>query len=172
MRSLLFAFLLVCFSPFAKQLSPDANTASLKFHGEHAGRAFSGIFEKWSAKLVLPPSVTPSVTATFSLASAKTGNAMYDETLVESDWFDIDNTPTASFESIEVTAIENGYSVNGNLSLRDVTKPVRFTLTNSNDGLAADFTINRLDYGIGVESDPDAEWVSKEIRLELFIPSE
>lgn len=151
-------------------IKADAQNANLQFSGEHAGRPFDGQFNHWQATLILPPEAEPRIEAKFSLGSAETGNAMYDETLVEEDWFNVKETPTATFYATDLSASEEGYLVNGELSLRGVTQPVSFALIRSAKGLSAKFKIDRLNFGIGKESDPDAEWVSREISLTLTIP--
>jgi hypothetical protein len=40
-------------------------------------------------------------------------------------------------------------------------------LKNGSTILTASFNIDRLAYNIGMDSDPEAEWVSKEIKMTL-----
>lgn len=145
----------------------DNTNSKVTFSGEHVGMKFSGVFEKWQASLVLPPAANPSINAIFELTSAKTGDFTYDSTLPEGDWFDTNNHPKGRFTSQSVELVENGYKVSGNLELRGVTKPQSFMLKQAGKTLTAQFTINRLDYGIGLDSDPDAEWVSRDIVMGL-----
>ena len=42
-------------------------------------------------------------------------------------------------------------------------------LKNDKSELSASFGINRLDYQIGLESDPEAEWVDKTITITMVI---
>jgi hypothetical protein len=42
-------------------------------------------------------------------------------------------------------------------------------LVDADNQLSANFDINRLVYEIGLESDPDAEWVSKTISISIVI---
>jgi len=42
-------------------------------------------------------------------------------------------------------------------------------LKNNHTTLTASFIIDRLSYNIGMESDPDAEWVNKEIKMTLTL---
>lgn len=156
---------------FTKEIQASATTGTLGFAGEHAGMAFEGSFTDWQATIVLPPADQPKITATFALASAETGDSIYDSTLPEGDWFDIENHPVATFQSevIEPTT-DNEYRVAGTLGLRGKMLPVEFILRSSGDALMANFVIDRLAYGIGMESDPDAEWVSQDISMTLVIP--
>jgi len=161
--------LFVCTSVKALTIDADNSNATLSFSGEHAGMAFDGVFERWQSRLVLPPEDAPSVSAEFTLSSAKTGDSTYDETLPEEDWFFVQKYPTAQFSSSSVTAVSGGYLVSGKLSLRGKVLPVEFKLERQGDTLVTAFDIDRLAFGIGMDSDPDAEWVSQTIRMSLTI---
>jgi polyisoprenoid-binding protein YceI len=151
------------------QLKTSQQSGSVTFSGEHAGMKFEGKFERWQATLTLPPASNPNITATFHMSSAKTGDSIYDSTLPEFDWFDVENHALGKFVSTKIVATELGYQVEGDLTLKGITKPVSFELKDSGDKLSANFDINRLVYQIGLESDPDAEWVSKTISMSLVI---
>ncbi|MEI2731951.1 MAG: YceI family protein [Dermatophilaceae bacterium] len=95
-----------------------------------------------------------SVTATADIASVSTGNADRDAHLRSADFFDADNHPQMSFTSTAV----GPDSLQGDLTIRGVTRPVRFDL--SFEGVAADpwgntkaafeatTTVNRKDWGL------------------------
>lgn len=154
----------------AHTLEATNNNSQLVFSGEHAGMTFSGIFERWQSTLVLPPAQSPSITATFDLSSAKTGDWTYDSTLPEADWFHTDAHPEGQFMSNNIKVTEEGFAVEGQLTLRGITQPVEFRLnTVETGGFTANMVIDRLEFDIGLESDPDAEWVSREILLSLTI---
>ena len=165
--------LLVCFIGFSatalNNYKVDNTNSKVSFSGEHVGMKFNGVFEKWEATLVLPPAENPAIKATFQLSSAKTGDFTYDSTLPEGDWFDTENHPKGLFTSKTVEATAGGYKVTGDLELRGVSKPQSFLLKQSGKTLKAQFTINRLDYGIGLDSDPDAEWVNRDIVMTLSL---
>lgn len=148
----------------------DATSGEVVFSGEHAGVPFSGVFESWSADVVLPPEASAGIKAEFDLSSATTGDSMYDSTLPEYDWFNTDDFPTGTFESTSIEDRGNGeYLVSGDLTIKGISRPVEFVLSRSGDSLTSEFTINRIDYNIGVESDPDAEWVSEDIEMTLTL---
>lgn len=151
------------------QIKTGHNSGVVSFSGQHAGMEFKGKFERWQALLVLPPQNDPSITATFYLDSAKTGDSIYDSTLPEFDWFDVENHPQGTFVSNKIVSTDSGYQVSGDLTLKGITSPVNFALNESSNKLTAKFDINRLVFNIGVESDPDAEWVSKTIALSIVI---
>jgi polyisoprenoid-binding protein YceI len=150
-------------------INASHQSGSVGFAGQHAGMNFEGKFERWQAKLVLPPLSNPNITATFYLNSARTGDSIYDSTLPEYDWFDVENHALGKFVSTNIEVIEEGYQVWGDLTLKNITHPTSFMLTDNGDKLNANFDINRLIYQIGLESDPDAEWVNKTISISMVI---
>jgi polyisoprenoid-binding protein YceI len=157
-------------SSFAQEkFSVSAKNSQVTFAGVHVGMQFSGVFDKWNADIVLPPAASPQILATFYVASAKTGDSTYDSTLPEGDWFDVENHPKSIFESSQIVAKDKDYAVTGTLTLRGISQPVAFLLKNNETTLTASFTIDRLAYNIGMESDPDAEWVNKEIKMTLIL---
>lgn len=140
------------------------------FSGKHVGMTFKGEFLRWNAQLLLPPASAAYVNAEFDLSSAQTGDSTYDETLPEGDWFDVENHPRGVFKSNNVIESNRGYEVEGELTLRGKALPMTFILVKESGRLRSEFIVDRLAYGIGMESDPEAEWVNKEIKLSLDIP--
>jgi polyisoprenoid-binding protein YceI len=151
------------------QLSSSHQSGTVAFSGQHAGMDFDGKFERWQATLVLPPQSNPKINATFYMESAKTGDSIYDSTLPEFDWFDVENHALGKFVSTKIVVTEGGYQVLGDLTIKDISKEVSFMLTDNKDNLSTSFGINRLEYKIGVESDPEAEWVDKTISISMLI---
>jgi polyisoprenoid-binding protein YceI len=151
------------------QIKASNKNGELSFAGEHVGMQFSGVFNKWDATLLLPPAAKPVINATFDLSSAKTGDSTYDATLPEGDWFDVENHPQGTFTSTSIEQSGNEYKVSGNLSLRGQSLPIDFVLSKNGGSLEASFKIDRLKYAIGLDSDPDAEWVGQYIEMNLVI---
>lgn len=151
------------------QIKANQNNATLAFAGEHVGMQFNGVFEKWQATLILPPVLEPSVNASFDVSSAKTGDSTYDSTLPEGDWFDVENHPQAKFVSTNVNKSTKGYEVEGIFTLKGIEQVLTFTLEDEGASLVARFNIDRLAHNIGTDSDPDADWVSQYIAMEVTI---
>lgn len=170
-----FVMVAACGPAQAAPYSVDKEASTITFAGEHAGNAFSGVFESWEAEIAFDPDnlAASHVKAVFDLASATTGNKTYDGTLPQGDWFDVENHPQGVFESRSFVLNEDGsYSAEGVLTLRGVEQPLSFTFTLSDLShspvtVQAGFTIDRLAYGMGEKSDPEAEWVSREIQITL-----
>lgn len=169
----LFVLFTVLFSVtgYAKSIQLSAQNATLSFAGEHAGRAFEGRFTHWQADLILPDSAsdTGAVNATFALSSAKTGSRTYDGTLPEQDWFYVERYPQGVFVADTVIQQGSDYRIVGQLTLRDQTHPIEFLLRVEDEQYIGHFQIDRILFQIGLDSDPDAEWVSQFINMTLRI---
>lgn len=159
----------------------DLTKSRITFKGTHAGAQFTGQFGQWAAVIDWNSEdpTQSTLQATFQTASAKTGNPTYDGTLPTADWFNVATFPTASFTSTGITkgAKTNTYTANGNLTLRGVTQPAQITFTlvpvpGRTDGalraLGA-LQVDRLAFGMGAQSDPSAEWVSRQILIQLDV---
>ncbi|MES1183741.1 MAG: YceI family protein [Myxococcales bacterium] len=98
------------------------------------------------------------VTVVINAASVDTGDAKRDEHLRSPDFFDAKKFPTLTFKSTKITKAGAGYKLSGNLTIRDVTKPVTLDATLSapvktpwgNQARAAKVTgkIKRSDFGL------------------------
>ena len=159
---------------FAANYAVDTAKSQVGFSGTHTGNAFKGTFNKWQARFSIDPKKLKEscIEATFDLASAATGNPMYDGTLPTVDWFDVKNHPQGRFVSTAIKANTDGtYTADGNLTLRGVTKPTHFKFTLDDKLFTSKDTlvIDRLAYGIGAKSDPKAEWVGKDIGVQVNV---
>lgn len=93
------------------------------------------------------------------IASINTDNEQRDNHLKADDFFNAEKYPKMTFKSTSMKKLSgNRYELTGNLTIRDVTKKVTFTVTyggttkdpwgNTKAGFKATTTINRLDYGL------------------------
>jgi polyisoprenoid-binding protein YceI len=177
MRKILLAATLCGASPAqAADWVIDAPKSSIVFSGNHAGTNFTGRFQKWSGQIRFDPAKLPEVKAVIliDLASALTGNKMYDGTLPQADWFATKASRTARFETSSIKAAANGsYVAHGSLTLRGVSVPVTlpFTLviTGKQAVMQGQTSVKRLAFGIGKTSDASGEWVSLDIPLKIKV---
>jgi polyisoprenoid-binding protein YceI len=100
------------------------------------------------------------INARIGVASIDTHNADRDTHLKSADFFDAEKFPTLSFTSTRVTEAGPGeLKVEGDLTIRDVTRPVVFAVEgpsepgqdpwgNTRIGWSATTKINRKDYGL------------------------
>jgi polyisoprenoid-binding protein YceI len=118
-----------------------------------------GKFNKFSGQIVtgedLPSS---SVTAEIELASIETGAEPRDAHLRSPDFFDIENYPLMTYRSTGIRADGDGYIVDGELTLKGVTRSVPLKLEvngfgpdpygGTRAGFSATAEINRQDFGV------------------------
>jgi polyisoprenoid-binding protein YceI len=154
----------------------DPAASRIAFEGRHGEKTFHGQFGRWSARISFDPAKLENASASISIAtsSAKTGDSYYDLTLPSEDWLDVASHPAATFVSTAFRQTGAGtYEVNGNLTIRGVSRPVTFPFELKSNGRDAKMTtalsINRLDFGIGEAADPKAEWVSNPIGISLVV---
>lgn len=174
LQLLAITFILFTFPTIAAPYNVIKDNSKIKFSGTHAGNEFTGQFTDWNADIDFDVNDVnnSSVTVTFNTASAKTGNAMYDGTLPTADWFDSKNHPEAKFHSTSFKKTDDGFAVTGDLTIRDITNPVTFDFVLEGDNptiMSANFSIDRLQFDIGRNSDSSAEWVSQNITIDLEI---
>lgn len=101
------------------------------------------------------------VSVTVQTDSVDTNDAQRDAHLKADDFFNAEKFPEMKFEStkLEATATSNEYKMHGNLTIREVTKPVVFDLEfagvvpkdpfgNTKAGFFISGSINRQDFGL------------------------
>jgi polyisoprenoid-binding protein YceI len=109
---------------------------------------------------------TASIEAVIKTASVSTDNADRDKHLRSDDFFNSDSFPNMTFKSsrIEKTGSET-YKIYGDLTIRDVAKPVVLDASykgtteawgTAKQGFKATTTINRFDYGVKWDKKMDA----------------
>jgi polyisoprenoid-binding protein YceI len=126
---------------------------------------------------------TSSVTATVDLASVETGQADRDDHIRAADILDVANRPTMTFRSTAVTGDGEDWSVAGDLTIGDVTRPLTLALElggvadfpvdgTRHAGLTATGELRRRDFGIadGIPAPVLGDVVKIEIDLELIEP--
>ena len=102
-----------------------------------------------------------SVTATIDLSSVETGDENRDAHLRSPDFLDAEQHKAMSFHSTRVVPKDEGYLVEGELSLHGVTRPVTLDLEangfgpdafgGTRTGFSASTTINRRDFEINFQ---------------------
>lgn len=148
--------------------SPDHG--SVLFRGVHAGATFNGEFTRWRARLRFDPDDLPGsvLTAEIETGSATDDIPLHDQTLPEAEWFDVARHPTADFRSTQIAPAGNGrFAIDGVLVIKGRELPVSLELRFDSLGVAVTgrFKVDRAAANLGMESDPEAEYVSREIDV-------
>src|SRR5699024_11014186 len=113
--------------------------------------------------------------------SINTGNKGRDDHLRSGDFFDVESFPTVSFQSTKITSYGDDFKMTGDLTVRDVTKPVTFDVEFGGNcpmpdgidvyGLKADTKINREKFGLtwSVVLVTGGVTVSKDVKIKVEI---
>lgn len=139
-----------------------------KVTGSHDGgfKTFTGHFTIADGKPVgNDHSVSIDMTSTWTDAEKLTGH------LTSADFFDIETYPTTTFDVTGITKQDDGtYKVAGNFTFHGVTKNISFPATvdqsAENITIAADFDINRSDFGVNYAGMKD-DLIREEVIIKL-----
>jgi polyisoprenoid-binding protein YceI len=115
-----------------------------------------GDFNKWDATLTFttPKVSTGVLDIKIQAASVNTGSGMKDGKLKRKDFFDVEHDPLITFKSTKIVRTSPGvYQVQGNFTIRGVTKPDTLTLTTDSEGkgvgeIKGTMAFDRKDYGV------------------------
>ncbi len=114
-----------------------------------------GYFKDVSGTVEVAEDISQSVVdVTAQIASVETGSADRDAHLKSADFFDAEQFPVMTFRSTSF----DGETLTGELTIKDVTKPVTFDVEfggvgqdpwgNTKAGFEATTTVNRKDWGL------------------------
>jgi polyisoprenoid-binding protein YceI len=118
-----------------------------------------GQFEKYTASITTAENPLDShAEAEIDLSSITTGNDQRDNHLRSSDFFDVETSPKMTFRSTGIRPNGDDFLVDGELTIRGVTKPITLDVEiggfgadpwgGTRVGLSATAVINRHDFGV------------------------
>ncbi len=120
-----------------------------------------GAFKTFTGSMIAskPDFSDAQIDFSVDIASVNTDNEQRDKHLKSDDFFNAEKFPKMTFKSISMKKLSgNKYELVGDLTIRDVTKKVKFAVTyggtakdpwgNTKAGFKATSTINRLEYGL------------------------
>jgi polyisoprenoid-binding protein YceI len=138
-----------------------------------------GEFTSFEAQVVTAPNPLDSTaTATIDLSSVNTGNEMRDNDLRSTNFFDVETHPKMTFASTGIRQDNEIFLVDGDLTIRGVTKPVTLAVEingfgpdpygGTRAGFSATAEINRTDFGVSFNAPvPGGVMVSERIQIEI-----
>jgi len=164
MHRTIFCFLAaILFSPLTQAQAPAGvpvvkftpEDSSIKF-GVKASVSIEGTFDKWEATLTFSSTdpTTGVLDVKIQADSVNTGSGFKNDKLKGKDFFDVEKDPYITFKSTKV--IETGpntFEVDGNFTIRGVTRAEKLTLTVSGEGtgsgaIVGTMAFDRKEYGM------------------------
>jgi polyisoprenoid-binding protein YceI len=132
-----------------------AEESSIKF-GVESSVSIKGIFEKWNASIKFSSRDVTSAALDIEIeaGSVNTGSHMKDDKLKGQDFFNAKESPFITFKSTKIVQTgPNTFDVEGNFTIRGVTKAEKLTLTSDSKGtpsgsLDGTMAFDRKDYGM------------------------
>ena len=157
----------------------DVSHSELTFRIRHLVSRVNGTFREWSGTITGDPadwSKDGAVEVTIQTASIDTRSERRDTHLRSPDFFDAANHPTITFRSRSVRAAGAQLIIEGDLTMRGVTKPVTLTgevvtVAGERAGFSAQTKINRLDFGVSYNRGVEGGGVllGDEVTIDLVI---
>ncbi|HEY8478865.1 MAG TPA: YceI family protein [Spirillospora sp.] len=149
-------------------VAPDLTTGTWNIDPAHSEVTFvirhlmtkvRGTFTEFSGTIEIAEDLGRSkATAEVKMASIDTRNAERDAHIKTADVLDVEKYPTMTFTSTGVRAEDGEHYLDGDLTIKGVTRPVSFRVEyngvgedpwgGTRAGFSAETTINRKDWGI------------------------
>jgi polyisoprenoid-binding protein YceI len=142
-----------------------------------------GRFGAFSGEIVTGENLAgSSVVATIDATSIDTNNEQRDGHIRSADFFDVENHPQWTFRSTGVRADGDDLVVDGELTLKGVTKPVSLALEvngfgpdawgGTRAGFSASTTIDRNDFGVDIKMPLDGGGVVVGDKVQIHLEIE
>jgi polyisoprenoid-binding protein YceI len=141
-----------------------------------------GSFGKFSGEIVTGENLTDSsVTASIDATSIDTNNEQRDGHIRSADFFDVENHPEWTFRSTALRVDDGDLALDGELTIKGVTRPVTLALEingfgpdawgGTRAGFSASTTIDRNDFGVDIKMPLDGGGVvvSDKVQIQLEI---
>jgi polyisoprenoid-binding protein YceI len=153
----------------------DATKSTLEFAFVQAGAQNKGRFPKFTLEFAFADDnlAASKLDVTIDIAALDTGDQERDDTLRDTDLFNVKKYPQARFTATQITKTGAGYEAAGSLMLRGVTKAqrVQFTLRSATEQghhvlyMTGKSLVKRLDFGVGQGDWKSTEWVGADVTV-------
>ncbi len=138
----------------------DSENSKVNFVIKNLGLAVNGSFSGLKGNITFDPKNLKSfeITASVNSNSVNTDNKARDKHLRKADYFDVEKYPEITFKStkIEVAKRINRYDVEGTITIKGISKPIKLEMLLTENGtkleLKCNFEINRRNFKIGDSS--------------------
>lgn len=149
----------------------------VEFSGKHDGRTFEGSFQRGFIALTGTPAVPESLQLRVLIDTASTdaGLPLYDRTLREPEWFDVQRYPYARFELLTAQAVDGkdlAWRLSGALRIKQqevLVDGLELLVEAGAYRISGKVLLDRTTLDLGMESDPGGEYVSLMISVNIAV---
>jgi polyisoprenoid-binding protein YceI len=149
----------------------DAANGKVTFRVMQRGAPYTGNFLRFAGEACFAKDRLTRIDATLDPASVDTGLPELDAGLKGVDFFDVHDFPSVTFASTSVQPQGNAQLSRGMLEIKGNRREVKVLLRTRRQGdkmsLSGSFTLDRLQYGIGMGEWTNTKWLGAEVRLDI-----
>lgn len=156
LRLLIFFFILIQYKVFSQG---EKSSEPIRFEIKNAGITVEGTISDWECVITFDPKrpQESSIKGVAFPVSIDTGIKLRDKHLQGRQYFNVEKFPEIRLSSKKITAKGKGSFVGiFELQIKEMKKEIEITFdvttSGKNQNFSAEFTINRLDFGIGENS--------------------
>lgn len=167
----------------APEWNIDNSHTSISFEVNHFFTPVAGSFKDFEGNLSFDDENLEGSSAIFTvqIASVETDSDKRNGHLQSEDFFDAKKYPEMKFSSTSFTINGDDYILNGELTIRDITKDVSIPVEILGLGdhpmkkgklitaMRAEFSLNRNDYGVGSGSWAATAVVGDEVKISVLL---
>lgn len=135
------------------------------------GAPYTGNFLRFEGELCFAQGHLTRINATLDPSSVDTGLPELDAGLKGPDFFDVREFPRVTFASTSVQPQGDAQLARGTLEIKGNRREVEVLLHSQQQGdkrsISGSFTLDRLQYGIGMGDWTNTKWLGAEVRLNI-----
>ena len=150
----------------------DYNRSRIQFSGTQAGADFSAKWSNWEATVSFDPDHLADSFAhvVIQTNSADSADSQRDTTIAGAEFFNSAQYPEAVFTTRSIQKTPDGnFEAEGQLSIKDITLPLRFNFQLNNQVLTGTAEIDRLQFSLGTGDWQNTTWVGQFVKVEVTL---
>ena len=167
------AGLLACQASWARDWQVNYDESHIGFVATYDEIPFEGRFENFEADIRFDPSALDqaSFKVNVTIASVNTESPDRDEGMLEQDFFDASEYPSATFTSTAFAKSTNmeGYEVTGDLTIKGISKPIllefNWAASDKTGRLRGQGTVKRTDFKIGTGEWEEDDTIGFDVQI-------
>lgn len=165
----LYSKFLILFLLVANALSAQQSITSARIEFVFVSKDVDGTIEGFqSSSKVIPEELTSSVfEGSVAVNTLKTGNFLRDWQLKNSKYFDEEAYPLITFKSTEVTSNKTGFEVIGTITIKGISKILRWNFEKDGNTLRGSATLFSSDFNINIKKGRQENKVEINLIFEL-----